>query len=109
MIEVRYYVTRGGQNVADDWITSLNNARTEARIMARIERLRQGNFGDCRLLGISLHELRLDVGPGYRIYYAMIGRARVLPLNGGDKRRQSSDIERAREFFKDYMGRVGIQ
>jgi putative addiction module killer protein len=109
MIEVRYYVTRGGQNVVDDWITSLNDSRTEARIMVRIERLRQGNLGDSKSLGRSLHELRLDVGPGYRIYYAMIGRACVLLLNGRDKRRQSSDIERAREFFKDYMGRVAIQ
>ena len=109
MIEVRYYVTRAGKNIVDDWITSLNDSRTEARIMARIDRLGQGNFGDCKSLGFGLHELRIDVGPGYRIYYAMIGRTCVLLLNGGDKRKQSSDIERAREFFKDYMGRVGIQ
>ena len=109
MIEVRYYVTKAGKNVVDDWIASLNDARTEARIMARIDRLTQGNFGDCKSLGGSLHELRLDVGPGYRIYYAMIGRTRALLLNAGDKRKQSSDIERAREFFKDYMERAGIQ
>ena len=109
MIEVRYYVTRAGKNIVDDWIASLNDSRTEARIMARIDRLRQGNFGDSKSLGFGLHELRIDVGPGYRIYYAMIGRTCMLLLNGGDKRKQSSDIERAREFLKDYMGRVGIQ
>jgi putative addiction module killer protein len=109
MIEVRYYVTSAGKNIVDDWIASLNDARTEARIMARIDRLAQGNFGDCKSLGRSLHELRLDIGPGYRIYYAMIGRTCVLLLNGGDKSKQSSDIERARKFFKDYLGRVGIQ
>lgn len=108
-IEVRLYVTRAGRNVVDDWIVGLKDAQTEARIMACLERLRLGNFGDCKSLGGGLHELRIDVGPGYRIYYAMMGRTCVLLLNAGDKRRQSSDIERASEFFRDYRERVGIQ
>jgi len=109
MIEVRYYVTRAGKNIVDDWIASLSDFRTEARIFARIDRLRQGNFGDYKSLGGGLSELRIDFGPGYRIYYAMIGQTCVLLLNGGDKRKQSSDIQHAREYFRDYMERVGIQ
>ena len=109
MIDVRYYVTRAGKNIVDDWIASLKDARTEARIMDRLERLTQGNFGDCKPLGGSLYELRADLGPGYRIYYAMVGQTCVLLLNAGDKRRQTSDIERAREFLKDYKERVRIQ
>lgn len=109
MIDIRYYVTKAGKNVVDDWIISLRDSRTQARIMVRIERLKLGNFGDCKSLGAGLHELRIDVGPGYRIYYAMIGRTCVLLLNGGDKRKQSSDIERAGEFFNDYRERLDIQ
>jgi len=66
-----------------------------------------GNFGDCKSLRLGLYELRIDWGPGYRVYYAMIGKDCVLLLCGGDKREQSSDIERALEFLKDYKERSG--
>jgi putative addiction module killer protein len=61
-----------------------------------------GNFGDCKPLRQGLSELRIDSGPGYRVYYAMIGRESVLLLCGGDKRKQSADIDRALEYLKDY-------
>ena len=57
----------------------------------------------------GLFELRIDWGPGYRIYYAMIGRTCVLLLCGGDKRKQASDIQRARDYFNDYLQRTRIQ
>lgn len=66
-----------------------------------------GTFGDCKPLRQGLSELRIDWGPGYRVYYAMIGRECVLLLCGGDKRKQSSDIERALEYLKDYKERTG--
>jgi putative addiction module killer protein len=109
VIDVRYYVTKAGRDVVDEWITGLADDRTEARILARIERLSSGNFGDRKSLGGGLFELRIDTGPGYRIYYAMIGRASVLLLCGGDKRKQSTDIQRARGYFKDYLERIGMQ
>jgi putative addiction module killer protein len=74
--------------------------------MARIDRLSLGNFGDCKALGGGLFELRIDWGPGYRVYYALIGRACVLLLCGGDKRKQVSDIRRALEYLKDYRERT---
>ena len=108
-MDVRYYITKAGKDVVDEWILGLADERAEARIFARIERLSTGNFGDRKSLGGGLFELRLDTGPGYRIYYAMIGRTCVLLLCGGDKRRQSSDIRRARGYFSDYLERTRKQ
>jgi putative addiction module killer protein len=105
VIEIRHYVSRGGRDVFDDWLTQLADARAQAKIATRINRLAAGNFGDCKSLRQGLFELRIDSGPGYRVYYAMIGRECVLLLCGGDKRRQSSDIERASEFLEDYKER----
>jgi putative addiction module killer protein len=108
-MDVRYYITKTGRDVVDEWIAALADDRTEARILARIERLSSGNFGDRKSLGGGLFELRIDTGPGYRIYYSMIGRTCVLLLCGGDKRKQSSDIQRARGYFKDYVERTRKQ
>jgi putative addiction module killer protein len=108
-MDVRYYITKSGKDVVDDWIAGLADDRTEARIFARIERLSSGNFGGHKPLGGGLFELRIDAGPGYRIYCAMIGRTCVLLLCGGDKRKQSSDIQRARGYFKDYLERTRKQ
>jgi putative addiction module killer protein len=73
----------------------------------RINRLAAGNFGDCKSLRQGLYELRIDWGPGYRVYYAMLERVCVLLLCGGDKRKQSADIERALHHLKDYKERIG--
>jgi putative addiction module killer protein len=71
-----------------------------------VNRLRAGNFGDCKALGQGLCELRIDWGPGYRVYYASIGRFVVLLLCGGDKRTQSSDIKRASAYLRDFKERA---
>src|SRR5271170_5345288 len=105
-MEVRYYITKTGMDVLDEWIAELADDRAEARILARIERLSSGNLGDRKSLGGGLFELRIDTGPGYRLYYAMIGRTCVLLLCAGDKRRQSSDIQRERGYSKDYLERT---
>jgi len=107
-IEVRHYVSRAGKDIFDDWLTQLADARAQAKIATRISRLAAGNFGDSKSLGGGLYELRVDWGPGYRVYYAMIGREIVLLLCGGDKRKQSADIERAWEYLRDYKERTGI-
>jgi putative addiction module killer protein len=106
VIEIRHYVTRSGKDVFDDWLSGLPDARTKAKIATRINRLAAGNFGDCKTLSQGVSELRIDWGPGYRVYYAMIGRVCVLLLCGGDKRKQSSDIDRALEFLKDFKERT---
>jgi putative addiction module killer protein len=107
VIEVRRYVSRAGKDVFDDWLAQLADSRTQAKIAARINRLAAGNFGDCKPLRQGVCELRIDWGPGYRVYYAMIGRECALLPCGGDKRKQSPDIERALEYLKDYKERAG--
>jgi putative addiction module killer protein len=107
VLEIRHYVSHAGKDVFDDWLTRLADARAQAKIATRISRLAAGNFGDCKPLQQGVCELRIDWGPGYRVYYAMIGREWVLLLCGGDKRKQSSDIDRALEYLGDYKQRSG--
>jgi putative addiction module killer protein len=109
MIEVRRYVTRAGKDVFGDWLARLADNRARARILARIDRLAVGNFGDSKPLRGGVSELRIDWGPGYRVYYGMIGKACVLLLCSGDKRKQSSDIQRALEYLRDYRERTQEQ
>lgn len=71
--------------------------------MARLE---AGNFGDCKPVGEGVWELRIDFGPGYRVYYALVGGEVVLLRCGGDKRKQSADINRARALLKDFRQRT---
>ena len=85
----------------------MGDARAQAKIATRINRLAAGNFGECKSLRQGLFELRVDWGPGYRVYYAMIGRECVLLLCGGDKRKQAADIEQALGYLKDYKERSG--
>jgi putative addiction module killer protein len=109
MIEIRHYISRSGKDVFDHWLSELADARAQAKIAVRIDRLSAGNFGDCKTLGQGLCELRIDWGPGYRVYYAMLGKACLLLLCGGDKRTQSSDIDRALRYLKDYRERSRTQ
>jgi putative addiction module killer protein len=107
MIGVVRYVTESGREVLREWLDQLRDARAVTKIVMRIDRLADGNFGDCKPLRDGVWELRIDYGPGYRIYYGMVDRSCVLLLCGGDKRKQSSDISRAVEYFKDYKRRSG--
>jgi putative addiction module killer protein len=106
VIEIRRYIDRAGRDVFGEWLAGLNDVSARARIAARIDRLALGNFGDCKPLRRGISELRIDWGPGYRVYYAMLGRVCVLLLWGGDKRKQSSDIDRAIEHLRDYKERT---
>jgi putative addiction module killer protein len=105
-MEVRRYLTVSGRDFFGEWLSGLRDARTKAKIMARIDRLSVGNFGDCKALRSGLFELRIDWGPGYRVYYAPVDRSWVLLLCGGDKRKQSSDIQRALKYLEDYRERT---
>jgi len=102
VFEVRYYLSATGKNVFESWLESLGDDVAEARIDARINRLAHGNFGDCKPVGGGAWELRINWGPGYRVYYAMVARRCVLLLAGGDKRKQSADIAKAIALLKDY-------
>ena len=87
-----------------NWFKNLRDAVTKARILARIKRLVAGNPGDHRFLG-DISELRLDFGPGYRIYYKDTGKEIIILLFGGDKSSQQKDIDKAREIAGEYAAK----
>ena len=109
MIEIRRYTTAGGRDVFGEWVANLADLKARARIAVRIDRLAGGNFGDSKSIGEGLHELRIDWGPGYRVYYGIIETACVLLLCGGDKRKQPADIKKARVYWKDYKKRTEME
>jgi putative addiction module killer protein len=75
-----------------DWLDGLADVQARARILVRIERLAAGNPGDVQPVGEGISEMRIDYGPGYRVYYKPYGRTLIILLAGGDKRTQSKDI-----------------
>ena len=77
------------------WLDGLRDVRARARVLVRVERLVAGNPGDVRPVGEGVSELRIDYGPGYRVYFKRQGQTVVVLLAGGDKRSQGADIETA--------------
>jgi len=77
------------------WLDGLRDIHARARILARVERLAAGNPGDVKPVGEGVSELRIDYGPGYRVYFTMRRRMVIILLAGGDKRTQATDIQKA--------------
>ena|SRR3990167_7044757 len=94
-----------GKSPYEDWLHALKDERGRAKIRVKIDRVRLGNFGDCRSLGEGLFELKIDFGPGYRVYFGQGGKNLAILLCGGDKGTQGRDIEKAREYWADYRKR----
>jgi len=86
------------------WLNNLEDIRARARIMVRIERLTAGNPGDVKPVGEGVSELRIDHGPGYRVYYKQCGIYTVILLAGGDKRTQARDIKTALRLARNLQG-----
>jgi putative addiction module killer protein len=103
--ELREYLTETGRNPFHEWLTDLRDLQMRGRIRVRLNRLRLGNFGDCKPVGEGVLELRMDFGPGYRVYFAQDGEIVVILLCGGDKRTQHRDITTAKTFWKTYKQR----
>ena len=101
--ELREYVTAAGKNPFHDWLTGLHDLTGRAMIRVRLNRLRLGNFGDSKSVGAGVHELRVDCGPGYRVYFGRAGKAIVILLVGGDKGSQARDISKAQQYWDDYQ------
>ena len=106
MFTLRRYIDASGSEVLTDWLKSLNDRQARARIDARLLRLQGGNFGDCKPVRDGVSELRMDWGPGYRVYFSSMGKTVVLLLCGGDKGTQDSDIERAIACLRDFKRRA---
>ena len=102
MARVVHYVAEDGTDYFDEW---LQNQDTEirARVQTRIDRIELGNFGDHKGVGKGVSELRIDFGPGYRVYYGLDGEKLVILLVGGTKKRQAHDIEMAQAYWKAYQ------
>lgn len=100
--EIRTYETKQGKRPFSEWLSSLKDLKAKAKVRLRLDRLAMGNFGDCEPVGDGVSELKIDFGPGYRVYFGRIGRTCVLLLMGGSKRGQQGDIEKAKAYFEDY-------
>jgi putative addiction module killer protein len=86
MLEIRHYITSDGQDIFLEWLRKLRDARAKTAVVRRVNRIEQGNFGDHKHCQEGVWELRIDTGPGYRVYYAQSGETVILLLCGGDKR-----------------------
>lgn len=104
MMELRRYRMVDGRVPFSEWLEKLDG-RTAARVSAYKDRMCLGHWGDSRSVGEAVWELKLDFGPGYRIYYLREGGAVVILLSGGDKGSQQADIRQAHEFASDYRSR----
>ena len=104
-IEIEFYLTPSGRNPFDDWFESLREMHARSKILTRLTRLKLGNFGDCKSLGDEVAELRIHYVPGIRIYFSKIGNKVILLLCGGDKGSQSRNIDKAKEYLKEYQSR----
>ena len=104
--EIRRYVNTAGVDVFGEWFAALADRQAKARIRARLDRISRGLFGDCAPVGEGVWELRVDWGPGYRVYYPRAGQAILLLLCGGDKRKQQADINRAKDYWNDFKERT---
>ena len=105
MLEIRRYRTIQGREPFTDWLADLRDRQARARILVRLERLELGNLGDCKFVGGGVSELRVDWGPGYRVYFGRDGRTVIVLISGGDKRRQDRDIKGAMELWQEYENR----
>jgi putative addiction module killer protein len=86
----------------NDWFEGLRDRQARARIAVRVDRLGFGNPGDVKPVGAGVSEMRIDYGPGYRVYFAQRGNTTLLLLAGGDKRTQNADIKRAIQLLKSW-------
>lgn len=104
MYRIEHYLTAEGQkDLYDDWLRRLRDARAKMAVIRRVTRVEQGNFGDHKFCRDGVWELRIDAGPGYRVYYGLAGDRLVLLLCGGDKGTQSADIARAVGYWQDWQ------
>ena len=102
--QIELYITPEGKVPFTEWLEALKDRKARARIRVRLDRLRLGNLGDGKPVGAGVSELRIDYGPGYRVYFGQEGKRIIVFLCGGDKRTQDADIEKAQRYWAQYKG-----
>lgn len=99
---LQHYRKKDGEIPFQTWFFGLKDKTVAAKVLNRLDMLKAGGFGKHRALGGGLVELKIDYGPGYRVYLGIAGRVLVILLTGGDKSTQQEDIEKAKEFWDKY-------
>ncbi len=108
MYEIKHYVTtEDRRDLYVDWLERLKDVTAKIAVVRRVARMESGNFGDHKFCRDGVSELRIDVGAGYRVYFAMAGKQLVLLLCGGDKRTQDADTDRACAYWKHWKKENG--
>jgi putative addiction module killer protein len=102
-VTIEIYVTTQGRKPFIEWLHRLEDVKSRAIIRVRLNRIRLGNFGDCHSVGDGVQEIRIDYGPGYRLYFGRVGTKVILLLCAGTKRGQGKDIERAKLYWKEFL------
>lgn len=105
MATILRYVRENGRVPFTEWLSSLKNPVLRAHVLTRLSQAADGNFGDFASVGQGVMELRIDKGPGYRVYYGLAGDALIVLLAGGDKGSQKRDAQKARRYWKEWKGR----
>lgn len=103
--QVMIYADAEGYEPFTEWLMTLRDTQGRQRVLVRIGRLEQGNYGDVASVGDGVNELRLFFGPGYRVYFGEEGNAVIILLCGGDKSTQHRDIAQAKVYWKEYQSR----
>ena len=104
MYEIQHYLAPDdGRDLYLDWLEKLRDTTANIAVVRRVARIELGNFGDHKFCRDGVWEMRIDVGAGYRVYYAIAGKEVVLLLCGGDKRTQVADINRACEYWQNWQ------
>ncbi len=104
MIEIREYIDGRGRSPFGRWFNGLD-ASAAARVRTSLARMEAGNLSNVRGVGGGVLERRINVGPGYRVYFGRDGNTLIVLLGGGTKARQQTDIERARDLWREYRRR----
>jgi putative addiction module killer protein len=104
-VEIRHYRTPSGKDPYQQWLDKLKDMKGRVVIQRRVDRLIAGNFGDHKFCENGVWELRIDFGPGYRVYYAQDEKTIILLLCGGSKRTQAADVKEAVRYWHDYQRR----
>ncbi|MBI3610620.1 MAG: type II toxin-antitoxin system RelE/ParE family toxin [Nitrospirae bacterium] len=102
---IAYYLTETGGKPFKEWLDGLKDIMARQKVRIRLDRARLGNLGRNRSVGEGVYELKIDYGPGYRVYYAIEKKTFVLLLMGGDKSSQGKDIALARKYWEDHKRR----
>jgi putative addiction module killer protein len=103
--QVIIYTTINNREPFTDWLNNLRDVMGRKRILARVSRMQQGNYGDHEPVGEGVSELRMFFGPGYRVYFGERGNEIVVLLCGGDKDSQDGDVQQAKAYWQEYLSR----